>query len=110
MWFTDLCCAGGWHRGVHWGAHRGPDGNFNDPRLAEFRCTTTLCCTNHSANMLCSLTLLTLTLILLVVSLTLSSTLICTLGVDLHDPTLTFAALSRTQHAVDIGHSTMLSI
>jgi len=29
--------AGGWHRGVHWGAHRGPDGNFNDPRLAEFR-------------------------------------------------------------------------
>merc|ERR1719310_1864922 len=29
--------AGGWHRGTHWGTFRGPDGNFNDPRLAEFR-------------------------------------------------------------------------
>lgn len=29
--------AGGWHRGNHWGTFRGPDGNFNDPRLAEFR-------------------------------------------------------------------------
>jgi hypothetical protein len=29
--------AGGWHRGNHWGAFRGPDGNFSDPRLAEFR-------------------------------------------------------------------------
>ena len=29
--------AGGWHRGNHWGSWRGPDGNFNDPRLAEFR-------------------------------------------------------------------------
>jgi len=29
--------AGGWQRGNHWGTFRGPDGNFNDPRLAEFR-------------------------------------------------------------------------
>eukprot|EP00658_Telonema_sp_P-2_P016056 TRINITY_DN16220_c0_g1_i6.p1 TRINITY_DN16220_c0_g1~~TRINITY_DN16220_c0_g1_i6.p1 ORF type:complete len:314 (+),score=94.41 TRINITY_DN16220_c0_g1_i6:120-1061(+) len=29
--------AGGWHRGSHWGTFRGADGNFNDPRLAEFR-------------------------------------------------------------------------
>eukprot|EP00656_Telonema_subtile_P055160 TRINITY_DN845_c0_g1_i1.p1 TRINITY_DN845_c0_g1~~TRINITY_DN845_c0_g1_i1.p1 ORF type:complete len:306 (-),score=72.80 TRINITY_DN845_c0_g1_i1:118-1035(-) len=29
--------AGGWHRGNHWGTFRGADGNFNDPRLAEFR-------------------------------------------------------------------------
>jgi len=29
--------AGGWQRGNHWGAFRGPDANFNDPRLAEFR-------------------------------------------------------------------------
>lgn len=29
--------AGGWHRGNHWGTFRGPDGNFNDPSLAEFR-------------------------------------------------------------------------
>jgi len=29
--------AGGWQRGNHWGAFRGPDGNVNDLRLCEFR-------------------------------------------------------------------------